>query len=212
MFNINSSAIFYLILILNLGFCITEENVETNWFTCEKDLKTPIVSSDIKVYVPQCPPVNGTETRCQMVKGFDAVLKIQFKPNENVEGIERVIVARVPVSGKYVEMPYGPSMNPCENSSTIADDGSECVDNSVVANKLYTFTSLFKVLNSFPSVENITTRVIIRKKLEDHKKIRLYRKHPGPVLACITIPNIDVVEPSESATAASTTAATSSSS
>ena len=51
-----------------------------------------------------------------------------------------------------VEMPYGPSISPCENSSTIADDGSECVDNGVVADKNYTFTSLFKVLKSFPTV------------------------------------------------------------
>ena len=115
-----------------------------------------------------------------------------------------------------VEMPYGPSISPCENSSTIADDGSECVDNGVVADKNYTFTSLFKVLKSFPTVwfltkisifilinvnnqitwkkqvENISVRIIVRQKLDDHKKLRLYRKHPGPMLFCILIENVDI--------------------
>lgn len=70
-----------------------------------------------------------------------------------------MIVARVPVAGNLVEMPYGPSISPCENSSTIADDGSECVDNGVVPDKSYTYTSLFKVLKSFPTV-NIIVKLI----------------------------------------------------
>ncbi|KPM07690.1 hypothetical protein QR98_0061890 [Sarcoptes scabiei] len=142
-----------------------------------------------------------------MVKGHDSELIIQFTPKEDVPDIERVIVARVPLTGRLVEMPYGPSISPCANSSTIASDGSECINDGVVANKNYTYRSIFKVLKSFPQVEGITTRVIVRQKLPEHKKIRLYKKHPGPVLACILIPNVEVTEDvvGEQATTTSTT-------
>ena len=43
-------------------------------------------------------------------------------------------------------------------------------------------------------VQNISTRIIVRQKLDDHKKIRLYKKHPGPMLFCVLVPNIEVVE------------------
>ncbi|KAH9414714.1 uncharacterized protein LOC113791845 [Dermatophagoides pteronyssinus] len=170
------------------------EESETIWSSCQEDFKSPIAAKDVKVFVNQCPPVNGSETRCKLTKGIDAVLKIQFKTIAKVPSIERIIVARVPVAGRMVEMPYGPSISPCENSSTIADDGSECVDNGVVADKNYTFTSLFKVLKSFPTVENISVRIIVRQKLDDHKKLRLYRKHPGPMLFCILVPNIETTD------------------
>ncbi|KAH9515863.1 hypothetical protein DERF_006637 [Dermatophagoides farinae] len=170
------------------------EESETIWSSCNEEFKYPMAAKDVKVYVNQCPPVNGNETRCKLTKGIDAVLKIQFRTIAKVPSIERIIVARVPVAGNMVEMPYGPSMSPCENSSTIADDGSECVDNGVVPDKYYTFTSLFKVLKSFPTVQNISTRIIVRQKLDDHKKIRLYKKHPGPMLFCVLVPNIEVVE------------------
>ncbi|UXI22770.1 leucine--tRNA ligase cytoplasmic-like [Sarcoptes scabiei] len=203
------------------------------WNPCDEDLKTSAVSENIKVFVPQCPPVNGTESKCRMVKGHDSELIIQFSklklnhifllsvnvsidlilfyhhkaPKEDVPDIERVIVARVPLTGRLVEMPYGPSISPCANSSTIASDGSECINDGVVANKNYTYRSIFKVLKSFPQVEGITTRVIVRQKLPEHKKIRLYKKHPGPVLACILIPNVEVTEDvvGEQATTTSTT-------
>ena len=86
-------------------------------------------------------------------------------PKITVTDIERVIVSRVPltITGKHAEMPYGPSMYPCDNSSTVATDGTGCVDNGVVANKTYIFTSSFKVLKSFPSVSSTTNTLLFCK-------------------------------------------------
>nr|XP_027197480.1 uncharacterized protein LOC113791845 [Dermatophagoides pteronyssinus] len=202
MLQLGNNSILFLIIVFSICLSIINaqdattvaavEESETIWSSCQEF--TNSAAKDVKVFVNQCPPVNGSETRCKLTKGIDAVLKIQFKTIAKVPSIERIIVARVPVAGRMVEMPYGPSISPCENSSTIADDGSECVDNGVVADKNYTFTSLFKVLKSFPTVENISVRIIVRQKLDDHKKLRLYRKHPGPMLFCILIPNVEVIE------------------
>lgn len=67
--------------------------------------------------------------------------------------LERIIVARVPAAfDKKVEMPYGPAISPCVNSSMVATDGTECVSEGVEAGKSYTYTSFFDVLRSFPAV------------------------------------------------------------
>lgn len=54
------------------------EESETIWSSCNEEFKYPMAAKDVKVYVNQCPPVNGNETRCKLTKGIDAVLKIQF--------------------------------------------------------------------------------------------------------------------------------------
>lgn len=54
------------------------EESETIWSSCHEEFKSPIAAKDVKVFVNQCPPVNGSETRCKLTKGIDAVLKIQF--------------------------------------------------------------------------------------------------------------------------------------
>ncbi|KAH9404558.1 hypothetical protein TYRP_000384 [Tyrophagus putrescentiae] len=91
-------------------------------------------------------------------------------------------------------MPYGPAISPCVNSSMVATDGSECLSEGVEAGKNYTYTSFFDVLRSFPTVQDVETRIILRQKHEKHRKIRLYKKHPGPTVFCVVIPNIEVAE------------------
>lgn len=84
MFFINKNIILHTILIA-LAFESTKvstqdiEEKEVIWSPCEdKDFKSPFLAKDIKVFVSQCPPVNGTETKCKLTKGIDAILKIQF--------------------------------------------------------------------------------------------------------------------------------------
>lgn len=55
------------------------EESETIWSSCHEEFKkSKMAAKDVKVFVNQCPPVNGSETRCKLTKGIDAVLKIQF--------------------------------------------------------------------------------------------------------------------------------------
>lgn len=74
-----------------------------------------------------------------------------------VPDLERIIVARVPLAltGKHAEMPYGPSISPCTNTSVVATDGTGCVDNGIVEGKAYSYISEFKVLSSFPTVSKL---------------------------------------------------------
>lgn len=84
MFFINKNTILHTILIA-LAFEWTKvslqdiEEKEVIWSPCDdKDFKSPFLAKDVKVFVPQCPPVNGSETKCKLTKGIDATLKIQF--------------------------------------------------------------------------------------------------------------------------------------
>ena len=54
------------------------EESETIWSSCHEEFNKSPMAKDVKVFVNQCPPVNGSETRCKLTKGIDAVLKIQF--------------------------------------------------------------------------------------------------------------------------------------
>lgn len=79
-----------------------------------------------------------------------------IEATQSVPSLERIIVARVPAAfDKKVEMPYGPAISPCVNSSMVATDGSECLSEGVEAGKNYTYTSFFDVLRSFPTVSTI---------------------------------------------------------
>jgi len=67
--------------------------------------------------------------------------------------LERVIIARVTAAGDTkVEVPYGPPISPCDNSTLVALDGTLCVDGGVEAGKSYTYPSTFEVKQSFPAV------------------------------------------------------------
>lgn len=78
---------------------------------------------------------------------------LSTEATESVPSLERIIAARVPAAfDKKVEMPYGPAISPCVNSSMVATDGTECVSEGVEAGKNYTYTSFFDVLKSFPTV------------------------------------------------------------
>lgn len=81
---------------------------------------------------------------------------LSSEATQSVPSLERIIVARVPAAfDKKVEMPYGPAISPCVNSSMVATDGSECLSEGVEAGKNYTYTSFFDVLRSFPTVSII---------------------------------------------------------
>jgi len=170
-----------------------EQQVQANWRTCGDELNHTQTGTDVQVFVPLCPAVNGSESRCTLRKGVTATIIIKFKSSESVPSLERIIVARVPATADTkVEMPYGPAISPCLNSSLVASDGTECVEEGVESGKSYTYVASFDVLQSFPSVQDLETRVILRKSNEKHRKLRLYRAHPGPTVFCIMIPHINV--------------------
>lgn len=63
------------------GIFLNLKHINYTVYMCAKfteELKTPLMSEDIKVFIPDCPPINGSETRCQMKKGTESILKIQF--------------------------------------------------------------------------------------------------------------------------------------
>ncbi|KAH9394068.1 hypothetical protein TYRP_021197 [Tyrophagus putrescentiae] len=183
-----------------VSFSIELPSMQTNWQSCSNELKSPALSDDLEVYCPTCPAVNGTETKCHLKKGTPVTIIIRFRPRVNVSNLERVIIARVPAPlGKKVEMPYGPPLNPCPNV-TSAEPGegtgsAGCTeDGTLLAGHWYTYASTFDVLQSFPAVEDLETRHLLRVKHEKHRKLRLYKKHPGPTVYCIMVPNIYVSE------------------
>lgn len=116
--------------------------------------------------------------------------------------LERVIIAKVPsqVVSSRIETPYGPPINPCDNSSMLEQDATSgasvggCTDNGVLEGKTYTYVSAFKVMPSFPSVSEVETKFILRQVLPKHKKLSKYRTHPGPTVLCVVIPNIEVID------------------
>lgn len=112
-------------------------------------------------------------------------------------------------------MPYGPPLNPCPNvTSTIEtngngttsetgngngnepEEGIGCIENGLQAGVWYTYASTFDVLESFPAVEDLETRHLLRVRNEKHKKLRLYKKHPGPTVYCIMVPKVYVSDSS----------------
>lgn len=54
--------------------------ISKNFFSCFAidEIKTPIQSEDVKVYISQCKATNGTESRCAMKKNTSVELKIVF--------------------------------------------------------------------------------------------------------------------------------------
>lgn len=130
-------------------------------------------ATDVQVFVSGCEATNGTDSKCVLYKGTSAIMTIKFsklifesqitinfknnfiESSEAIPSLERIIAARVPAAfDKKVEMPYGPAISPCTNSSMVASDGTECFEDGVDANKSYTYVSSFDVLKSFPSVMN----------------------------------------------------------
>lgn len=78
-----SSIFYFSISIINAqdtttAAAVVAEEAETIWSSCNDEFKYPMAAKDVKVFVNQCPPVNGNETRCKLTKGIDAILKIQF--------------------------------------------------------------------------------------------------------------------------------------
>src|SRR5699024_10493747 len=51
--------------------------------------------------------------------------------------------------------------SPCVNSSMVATDGSSCHDNGIEANKTYVYTTVFKVLKSFPTVSGAGSGLVV---------------------------------------------------
>jgi hypothetical protein len=57
----------------------------------------------------------------------------------------------MPRLGRSVIIPYGPIVNPC---SEMTDNlgNTNCLSTGIVENRIYTYFSQFKVLQSFPQV------------------------------------------------------------
>jgi len=176
---------------LNASFVVLaseDETQEANWRPCgglwesigwerviirfTDELTHAQLGTNVQVFVPGCPAVNGSESKCIFRKNSTATMTIKFsecltswillnwkflytETTESVPELERIIVARVPAPlDKKVEMPYGPAISPCLNSSLVSNDGGECVDGGVEVNKFYTYVSKFDVLASFPTVSS----------------------------------------------------------
>ncbi|KAI2810099.1 hypothetical protein RDWZM_002828 [Blomia tropicalis] len=191
------STIVFIICAISVGTTLAKEaeRLQANWKLCGDELMAKPSATDVQVFVSGCEATNGTDSKCVLYKGTSAIMTIKFKSSEAIPSLERIIAARVPAAfDKKVEMPYGPAISPCTNSSMVASDGTECFEDGVDANKSYTYVSSFDVLKSFPSVQDIETRIILRQKLDKHRKIRLYRKHPGPTVFCVLVNHIEVAE------------------
>ncbi|XP_054153268.1 uncharacterized protein LOC128951978 [Oppia nitens] len=197
---------------------------EANWSHCrfENNTLIPLQSEDTHVYVTNH---SRTHNRCVFIRGTIALLDIRFKATTNSPEIERGVVAKIymPALGKYVRIPYGSLINPCQtmrdlnatNTTTTTTtttttgavtvnklnetlspfENNNCMQTGIQNGHYYHSMGEFVVSDDFPQVQNIQVMILFRHKVADRRvsSLRKWEKHPGPLFQCIVLDNCDVI-------------------